>query len=126
MRVTSPSFCTTASESWALHRARPAASMTASMVRSRLSASAASVSALTSPFPLSGPSTSSPLYSRTPMSKAAAFAVPVLLTAFVGLYLAAAWQYPGGTWEEPTRVGHSFLFNYYCDLMRPVALNGQP
>ena len=60
------------------------------------------------------------------MWRVAAFSVPVLLLAFVGLYAAAAAWYPGGTWEEPTRVGHSFLFNYYCDLMRPTALNGQP
>ena len=60
------------------------------------------------------------------MWRAAAFSVPLLLVVFAGLYAGAAIAYPGGTWEEPTRVGHSFLFNYYCDLMRPVALNGQP
>jgi hypothetical protein len=59
------------------------------------------------------------------MLRAAAFAVPALLLLFVGLYAAAAAAYPGGTWEDPTTVGHSFLFNYYCDLMRPIALNGQ-
>lgn len=60
------------------------------------------------------------------MSRVAAFSVPALLVVFAGLYAAAAFSYPGGTWEEPTRVGHSWLFNYYCDLMRPIALNGQP
>jgi hypothetical protein len=60
------------------------------------------------------------------MWRAAAFAVPLLLLIFVGFYAAAAVAYPGGTWEEPSRLGHSFLYNYYCDLMRPVALNGQP
>src|SRR5262245_45132091 len=60
------------------------------------------------------------------MWRAVAIAVPVLLVLFVTLYVAAAIAYPGGTWEEPSRTGHSFLFNYYCDLMRPVALNGQP
>lgn len=48
------------------------------------------------------------------------------MAIFVGLYAAAALFYPGGTWEDPRSVGHSVLFNYYCDLMRPVALNGQP
>jgi hypothetical protein len=60
------------------------------------------------------------------MWRVTALAVPALLLAFVGLYVGAAVAYPGGTWEQPARVGHSFLFNYYCDLMRPVALNGQP
>jgi len=60
------------------------------------------------------------------MFRAAAFAVPALLGAFVCLYAAAALAYPGGTWEDPSTVGHSFFFNYYCDLMRPTALNGQP
>jgi hypothetical protein len=60
------------------------------------------------------------------MFRAASIAVPVLLAVFAGLYAAAAAAYPGGTWEDPTSVGHSFLFNYYCDLMRPTALNGQP
>lgn len=60
------------------------------------------------------------------MWRTAALAVPALLLLFVGLYVGAAAAYPGGTWEEPTRVGHSFLFNYYCDLMRPTALNGTP
>ncbi|MBL8953780.1 MAG: hypothetical protein JNK82_23595 [Myxococcaceae bacterium] len=60
------------------------------------------------------------------MFRAAAFAVPILLVVFVVLYAAAAVAYPGGTWEEPQRSGHSFFFNYYCDLMRPTALNGQP
>ncbi len=60
------------------------------------------------------------------MLRTAAFAVPVLLALFVCLYAAAAVAYPGGTWEDPSTVGHSFLFNYYCDLMRPTALNGQP
>ena len=60
------------------------------------------------------------------VSRLAAFAAWLLLLAFGCLYVAAAVVYPGGTWENPTEVGHSFLFNYYCDLMRPVALNGQP
>ena len=56
--------------------------------------------------------------------RVAAVAVPVLLLVFVALYVAAALLYPGGTWEEPGRVGHSLFYNYYCDLMRPVAING--
>ena len=34
--------------------------------------------------------------------------------------------YPGGTWEDPGARGHSFWSNYFCDLMRPQALNGAP
>lgn len=59
------------------------------------------------------------------MFRAASYSVPALLLVFVGLYAAAAAAYPGGTWEEPARHGHSFLFNYYCDLLRPTALNGE-
>lgn len=60
------------------------------------------------------------------MWRVAAVSVPLLLLTFVGLYVGAALAYPGGTWEDPTTVGHSLLYNYYCDLMRPQALNGQP
>lgn len=60
------------------------------------------------------------------MPKAAAYSVPLLLLVFAALYVGAAAAYPGGTWEDPTHLGHSLLNNYYCDLMRPVALNGQP
>jgi hypothetical protein len=59
------------------------------------------------------------------MWRAAAYSVPGLLAVFLGLFTAAAWHYPGGTWDEPQRLGHSFWGNYFCDLMRPIALNGQ-
>jgi hypothetical protein len=38
----------------------------------------------------------------------------------------AAWFYPGGTWEEPARVGHAFWGNFWCDLLRAQGLNGRP
>lgn len=48
------------------------------------------------------------------------------LGASVALMVAAAWTYPGGTWAEPTRSGHLFLENFWCDLLRTDALNGHP
>ncbi len=55
----------------------------------------------------------------------ALLALPPAL-AFAGLMGAAMVHYPGGTWEEPSAHGHRFWSNYFCDLMRPVALNGEP
>jgi hypothetical protein len=48
------------------------------------------------------------------------------VAAFAGLMGAAMSVYPGGTWEDPGLVGHRFWANYFCDLLRPEALNGQP
>ena len=48
------------------------------------------------------------------------------LMAFLALVGAAMATYPGGTWEDPQAAGHSVFFNYFCDLMRPQGLNGQP
>lgn len=38
----------------------------------------------------------------------------------------AAWLYPGGTWADPSRLGHAFWGNFWCDLLRGQALNGRP
>ncbi len=35
-------------------------------------------------------------------------------------------RYPGGTWDQPRARGHSLSENFLCDLMRPIALNGEP
>ncbi len=51
--------------------------------------------------------------------------VPPLL-AFAALMGTAMALYPGGTWEDRHQQGHSQLRNYFCDLERPVALNGAP
>lgn len=60
------------------------------------------------------------------MERLLAVAVVVPLLAFSGLMGTAMASYPGGTWEDPHEAGHSQLRNYFCDLERPVALNGQP
>lgn len=44
--------------------------------------------------------------------------------AFFGLFVAAARQYPGGTWLDPSAPGHHFFANYFCDLTQPVSLSG--
>lgn len=48
------------------------------------------------------------------------------ITAFLFLYGYAASAYPGGTKLDPRTVGYSHLDNYWCDLLVPVAYNGQP
>ncbi len=58
--------------------------------------------------------------------RAAAVAQVLLLAAFFALMGTAMAHYPGGTWEEPGAIGHRIVWNYFCDLMRPVALNGTP
>jgi len=47
------------------------------------------------------------------------------LALFALLITAAMWVYPGGTWQDPSAVGHRFFANYYCDLLRRPALNGK-
>ncbi len=44
--------------------------------------------------------------------------------AFVVCAAVAIALYPGGTWYEPSSVGHSFAYNFLCDLMQLRALNG--
>jgi hypothetical protein len=44
--------------------------------------------------------------------------------AFFGLFAAAAWLYPGGTWLDRAASGHQFFENYFCDLTQPVSLSG--
>jgi multisubunit Na+/H+ antiporter MnhG subunit len=36
------------------------------------------------------------------------------------------WAYPGGTWWNPARSGHSFWENFLCDLLHRTALNSKP
>lgn len=55
-----------------------------------------------------------------------AVASAVSLTAFVALMVAAMSLYPGGTWEDASEPGHSLWRNYFCDLLRPTAINGEP
>jgi hypothetical protein len=45
------------------------------------------------------------------------------LLAFLGAGSVATFAYPGGTHWDPQATGFS-LTNFWCDLLRPVALNG--
>jgi hypothetical protein len=47
-----------------------------------------------------------------------------ILSAMILLGVAMA-RYPGGTALDPAAAGHSFWFNFLCDLTNPVAVNGQ-
>ena len=45
---------------------------------------------------------------------------------FVLLTVAAMFAYPGGTFTDPATVGYDFFHNFFSDLGRVTALNGQP
>ncbi|MEL6720628.1 MAG: hypothetical protein AAFP82_18130, partial [Bacteroidota bacterium] len=40
------------------------------------------------------------------------------------LYLLAAYLYPGGSNFDQTAIGFSWQYNYWCDLLSPMAKNG--
>ncbi|PKL50926.1 MAG: hypothetical protein CVV42_01100 [Candidatus Riflebacteria bacterium HGW-Riflebacteria-2] len=44
---------------------------------------------------------------------------------FVLFYVAAA-LYPGGSQADLKSTGYSWIHNYWCELMNPEAMNGQP
>jgi hypothetical protein len=48
------------------------------------------------------------------------------VVAFVAIFSAAAWAYPGGTHFDHAAVGHDFWLNTMCDVTRTVALDGRP
>jgi len=54
-----------------------------------------------------------------------AWGVTFGLGAFLTLMTAAMVAYPGGTWDDKSHVGYSFWQNYWCDLLRDPALDGQ-
>jgi hypothetical protein len=56
-------------------------------------------------------------------ARAAAALLATLAVAVVSLTLAMA-LYPGGTALDHQHTGHSFWFNFLCDLTSPVAVNG--
>jgi len=62
------------------------------------------------------------------MSRArpAAVGVLVFLTAFLGVDVVAMALYPGGTFMDPSAVGHRFWGNFLCDLARQPAVGGRP
>ena len=55
-----------------------------------------------------------------------AMACLLALAVFFPCFGAAIALYPGGTWYDRHAVGHSLARNFVCDLMQPIALNGQP
>jgi hypothetical protein len=52
--------------------------------------------------------------------------VRVCIGLFVLGIALAMWSYPGGTWWDPARSGHSFWENFLCDLLHDPALNHKP
>ncbi|MEO5768741.1 MAG: hypothetical protein ABIS92_10355 [Polyangia bacterium] len=50
----------------------------------------------------------------------------VAIAVGAGLLGSAMWFYPGGTALDPRASGHSFWFNFMCDLTNRTAVNGQP
>lgn len=48
----------------------------------------------------------------------------VCMGVFVLLYIIAAIQYPGGSWNYMDHEGFSFWHNYLCDLLDVYAING--
>jgi len=45
---------------------------------------------------------------------------------FFAFYAASALLYPGGSKYDHAQPGFSFVHNYFCDLLSPVAVNGEP
>lgn len=52
--------------------------------------------------------------------------VGLCVTIFVLAIAVAMWAYPGGTWWDRARVGHSFWQNFLCDLLHDPSLNHHP
>ncbi len=53
--------------------------------------------------------------------------VPVIgIMIFILLYLAASFQYPGGSQADDTAAGFSWIHNYWCDLLSEEGYNGEP
>ena len=48
------------------------------------------------------------------------------IALFLLLFLIAAALYPGGHQADPTGPGFSLLWNYWSDLLRGAAVNGEP
>jgi hypothetical protein len=51
---------------------------------------------------------------------------PFSVGVFLGLYALSAWLYPGGTKNDPNRVGFSLVGNYWCDLLDRTTYGGRP
>ena len=60
------------------------------------------------------------------MSFTRPFLVRVCMLIFVLAIVLAMGAYPGGTWWDRARIGHSFWQNFVCDLLHHPALNHSP
>jgi hypothetical protein len=60
------------------------------------------------------------------LRRALALAPAAGVLAFFSLYAVAALLYPGGSYDDRAQQGFSFVHNYFCDLLAPIALNGVP
>ena len=49
----------------------------------------------------------------------------VAVGSFVALYFVCAALYPGGTRADPSRVGFSFMDNYWCDVLDVTTYGGR-
>ncbi|OYY23952.1 MAG: hypothetical protein B7Y69_03295, partial [Sphingobacteriia bacterium 35-40-8] len=47
------------------------------------------------------------------------------IIAFAVFYVLASLQYPGGSQADPQSIGFSWMNNYFCNLLSPIAINGQ-
>jgi hypothetical protein len=45
---------------------------------------------------------------------------------FIILFIIATQYYPGGSQANKNSVGFSWLHNYWCNLLHPIAINGLP
>jgi len=51
--------------------------------------------------------------------------IPIIgINCFVLLFIYASLLYPGGSQKNPNSIGFSWLHNYWCNLMNPIAENG--
>ncbi len=48
------------------------------------------------------------------------------ISAFIVLYILAAYFYPGGNDANKSQIGFDILQNYWCDLLGGQAKNGAP
>jgi hypothetical protein len=62
----------------------------------------------------------------TTFRRALAYAPAAGVVSFFVLYALAALLYPGGSYDNRNDPGFSLVRNYFCDLLDPQALNGEP
>ena len=62
----------------------------------------------------------------TRLRRALSYAPAAGVISFVALYALEAALYPCGSYDDRHQSGFSLLRNYFCDLLHPKALNGEP